>query len=463
MKKHVFFIGIGGTGLSAIARLLQEQGHIVRGSDQQISDLARELINGGITVYQGHSADHLVGVDLVIRSSAIPDSNPEVQAAHAAHIPVYKRSDILGELMHNQIGIAVAGTHGKTTTTAMIANMLNKLGLDPSYIIGSVSKDLGNNAHYGSGDYFVIEADEYDRMFLGLSPTIAVITNLEHDHPDCYPTFSDYLQAFKAFTEKVTPDGKVFVFLDHTGIQKLLPLLANPAILTYGTSSECDYQAREIALNRIGGYRFTVYQNTEQSSTRLITVDLSVPGMHNVMNALVTLGISHSLGLDLQSVANSLTEFSGTSRRFDILGEVNRITIIDDYAHHPTEIQATLQAARSRYPGRKIWAIWQPHTFSRTKILFDEFKNSFTQADHVIVSQIYASREKDEGFSSSQVVDAMQHPDARYIPSLEDISDYLVENLSSGDVMLVFSAGDATKISKDVLSRLTQKEKQHEL
>jgi UDP-N-acetylmuramate--alanine ligase len=213
----------------------------------------------------------------------------------------------------------------------------------------------------------------------------------------------------------------------------------------------------------MGGYHFSVYQNTAQSSTRLITVDLSVPGMHNVMNALVTLGISHSLGFDLQSAANSLTEFSGTSRRFDILGEVNQITIIDDYAHHPTEIQATLQAARSRYPGRKIWAIWQPHTFSRTKILFDEFKNSFTQADHVIVSQIYASREKDDVFTSSQVVDAMLHPDARYIASLKAITDYLVENLSSGDVMLVFSAGDATQVSKDVLSRLTQKEEHHEI
>lgn len=463
MKKHVFFIGIGGTGLSAIARLLQEKGHVVSGSDQQISDLARELIKDGITVYQGHSADHLKGVDLVIRSSAIPDNNPEVEAAHAASIPVFKRSDILAELMKDQKGIAVAGTHGKTTTTAMISTILQKLGLDPSYIIGSISKDLGNNAHYGTGDYFVIEADEYDRMFLGLSPTIAVITNLEHDHPDCYPTFSDYLQAFLAFTENVTPDGRVFVFRDDTGIQKLHPFITHPAVLTYGTSSDCDYQASEIAPNQMGGYRFTVYQNTAHSSVRLVTVDLSVPGMHNVMNALVTLGISHSLGLNLQSVVNSLTEFSGTSRRFDILGEVNRITIIDDYAHHPTEIQATLQAARSRYPGRKIWAIWQPHTFSRTKILFDEFKNSFTQADHVIVSQIYASREKDEGFSSSQVVDAMQHPDARYIASLEDISDYLVENLTSGDVMLVFSAGDATKISKDVLSRLTQKEKQHEL
>lgn len=463
MKKHVFFIGIGGTGLSAIARLLKEKGYIVSGSDQQISDLARDLMTDGITVYQGHAADHVVDVDLVIRSSAIPDSNPEVQAAHAAHIPVYKRSDILAELMQDQKGIAVAGTHGKTTTTAMIANMLYKLGLDPSYIIGSVSKDLGNNAHYGSGDYFVIEADEYDRMFLGLSPTIAVITNLEHDHPDCYPTFSDYLQAFKTFTEKILPEGHLFLHYEDSGNQKLRSLLNHPSIFTYGVSPECDYQALEITSNLMGGYRFLVHHKTQPATGALVTVNLSVPGTHNVLNALVVIGIAHQLGLDLNKAAQSLTEFSSTARRFDILGEANQITIIDDYAHHPTEIQATLQAARSRYPGRKIWAVWQPHTFSRTKILFEEFKNSFTQADHVIVSQIYASREKDDGFSSSQIVDAMQHPDARYIASLVDITDYLVENLSSGEVMLVFSAGDAIQISKDVLSRLTQKEKHHEI
>jgi UDP-N-acetylmuramate--alanine ligase len=463
MKKHVFFIGIGGTGLSAIARLLQEKGHVVSGSDQQISDLAKDLMSNGITVFQGHSANHVQDVDLVIRSSAIPDSNPEVQAAHTAHIPVYKRSDILAELMQDQKGIAVAGTHGKTTTTAMIANMLHKLGLDPSYIIGSVSKDLGNNAHYGSGDYFVIEADEYDRMFLGLSPTIAVVTNLEHDHPDCYPTFLDYLQAFKAFTEKILPGGHLFLQYEDDGNQKLLALLNHPSIITYGVSPECDYQAQDIAPNRIGGYQFAVYHNHEHASRALITVDLSVPGTHNVLNALVAIGVAHQLDLDLTAAAQALTEFSGTSRRFDIIGEADQITIIDDYAHHPTEIQATLQAARSRFPGKKIWAIWQPHTFSRTKILFDEFKNSFNQADHVIVSQIYASREKDDGFSSSQVVDAMRHQDARYIASLDDITDYLVENLSSGDVMLVFSAGDATQISKDVLSRLIQKEKHHEL
>lgn len=457
MMKHIFFVGIGGTGLSAIARLLKEKGYLVSGSDQQISDSARDLISAGITVYEGHSADHLKGVDQVIRSSAISDSNPEVQAAHTAHIPVYKRSDILGELMVDQKGIAIAGTHGKTTTTAMIATMLQKLGLDPSYIIGSVSKNLGNNAHFGSGDYFVIEADEYDRMFLGLAPTIGIITSLDHDHVDCYPSFSDYLKAFLDFTEKISPDGHLLVYQDDAGNQKLLPLVAHPSVITYGTSSACDFQAKEIQPNQMGGYQFTVYQNTTSAAEPIISVNLSVPGLHNVLNAISAIVVAHTLGLDLTLAAQALSEFSGTARRFEILGEVNQITIIDDYAHHPTEIKATLQAARSRYPNRKIWAIWQPHTYTRTKNLFDEFKNSFNQADHVIVSQIYASREKDDGFSSEQIVTAMHHPDTRYLPTLEEISDYLLENLFSGDVMLVFSAGDATKISKDVLYRLTQK------
>lgn len=457
MSKHVFIIGIGGTGLSAIARILSEKGYVVSGSDQHISDLARDLIADGIPVYEGHSADHLIDVDQVVRSSAITDSNPEVQAAHAAHIPVYKRSDILSELMIDQKGIAIAGTHGKTTTTAMIATMLQKLGLDPSYIIGSVSKNLGKNAHFGSGDYFVIEADEYDRMFLGLTPSIGVITSLDHDHVDCYPTFSDYLQAFRAFTEKISSEGHLFIYQDDPGNQKLIPLLAHPSVITYGTSTECDFQAKDIQPNQIGGYQFTAHQNNPSTAEPLVTVNLSVPGLHNVLNALAAIAVAHTLGLNLAAVAQALSEFSGTARRFDILGEVDQITIIDDYAHHPTEIKATLQAARSRYPNREIWAVWQPHTYTRTRILFDEFKNSFDQADHVIVSQIYASREQDNGFSAEQVVTVMNHPDARYIPSLEDISDYLVENLSSGAVLLVFSAGDATKISKNVLSRLTHK------
>lgn len=463
MKKHVFFIGIGGTGLSAIARVLKEKGYIVSGSDQQMSDLAKDLISSGITVYEGHSPDHLVGVDLVIRSSAIPEENVEVKAARQAKIPVYKRSDILGDLMSEKTGIGIAGTHGKTTTTAILATVLTELGLDPSYIIGSVSKNLGKNAHHGTGNYFVIEADEYDHMFLGLSPTYGIITNLEHDHPDCYPTFTDYFLAFKRFAEKINPEGALFCCLDDPGVQNLMNITSNKNILTYGTAPECDYQAKDIQTNLLGGYSYSVYKKSDGTSQKLVDVNLEIPGLHNVLNSLAIISLIHYAGLDVEKTASVLRKFSGTARRFEIVAEVNRITIIDDYAHHPTEIKATLQAAKSRYAGRKLWAVWQPHTYSRTMTLFEEFKNSFLDADHVIISQIYASREKNDAFSAAQIAEAMTHPDVKYIAKLEDITNYLYETLQPGDVLLVFSAGDATQVSSNLKRRLAQKEMNHEL
>ena len=459
----MFFIGIGGTGLSAIARVLKEKGYIVSGSDQYLSDLAKNLIASGITVFEGHSPDHLVGVDLVIRSSAIPEDNIEVQAARNAKIPVYKRSDILSELMQDKTGIGVAGTHGKTTTTAIMATVLNGLGLDPSYIIGSVSKNLGKNAHYGDGEHFVIEADEYDRMFLGLSPTYGIITNLEHDHPDCFPTFNDYLMAFKAFAEKVAPKGKLLCCLDDPGVQKLMKIISGIEVLTYGTRSESDFQAIDIQPNQLGGYSFSVIFKDGNKLQELGRVDLEVPGLHNVLNALAVIGLIHQSGLDVDETRKILGEFCGTARRFEIVGMVNQITLIDDYAHHPTEIKATLQAAKSRYAGQKIWAVWQPHTYSRTLTLFNEFKNSFTDANHVIISQIYASREKNDSFSAAQITEAMNHPDARYIASLEDITSYLLSKLQAGDVLLVFSAGDANQITSNLKRSLVQKEINHEL
>jgi UDP-N-acetylmuramate--alanine ligase len=463
VKKNVFFIGIGGTGLSAIARVLKEKGYSVSGSDQYISDPAKDLISFGIPVYEGHSADHLVGVDLVVRSSAISEDNPEIQEARRAKIPVYKREDILADLMKDKVGIGIAGTHGKTTTTAMLATALAGLQLDPSYIIGSVSKNLGNNAHFGMGDHFVIEADEYDRMFLGLALTYSIITNLEHDHPDCYPTFSDYLLAFKAFSENLRPGGKLICCRDDFGVQRLLQLLNAENILTYGISEDCDYQARNFRMNTVGGYSFNAIKTSGDGIEVLTEVELKIPGLHNVLNSLSIIALTHQLGLDVEKSATLLGDFSGTSRRFEIVAEINQITLIDDYAHHPTEIQATLQAAKSRYPNRAIWAVWQPHTYSRTQILFNEFVNSFTDADHVIISQIYASREKNDNFSASQLVEAMSHSDTRYIAHLEDIEEYLFSNLKPGAVLLVFSAGDAIQINKNLKLRLAQKEKNHEL
>ena len=460
----VHFIGIGGSGLSAIARLLLERGDTVTGSDRVLSPFASELQKAGATVYIGHHPRNITGADFVVRSSAIPDDNPEVKAAQLAKIPVYKRADFLGQLMADKTGIAVAGTHGKTTTTAMIAWVLTELGRDPSFIIGSTMSNLGVNAHAGKGNAFVIEADEYDRMFLGLKPRIEVITNLEHDHPDCYPTFEDMFTAFESFVDLLPADGTLIVCADDKGAASLITRArqAGKAVVGYAIQGDMTImspmwiQARSLETNSLGGYRFQVLSNLSGENTSS-KVDLQVPGEHNVRNALAVLAVVELLGLPAQRAAEALAKFSGTGRRFEMRGEVNGVTVIDDYAHHPTEILATLAAARARYPERRIWAVWQPHTYSRTQILFTEFSRAFKDANEVIVSEVYASREPKQAFTSAEIVSAMPHASARYINTLKEISHYLIKHLQPGDVLLVFSAGDANQISTDVLAGLQER------
>ncbi len=456
---HVHLIGIGGSGLSAIARLLLESGFSVSGSDRTQSDLAKQLAAAGATVFTGHTAENIRGADLVVRSSAIPDSNPEVTAALAAGIPVLKRADFLGQLMRGRLGIAVAGTHGKTTTTAMLAWLLVACGEDPSYIIGGVSKNLNNNAHAGRGQAFVIEADEYDRMFLGLSPQIAVVTMMEHDHPDCFPTAQEYYDAFAAFVRRLQPGGLLLTSADDPHAPALAAELpAGCRHLSYGMSPSADLRASSLTRNSAGGFTFQVIDNTGEM---VMEIALEVPGEHNVRNALAAFAVARELSLDLAAAASALARFSGTGRRFDLRGEANGVVIIDDYAHHPTEIRATLAAARSRYADRRIWAVWQPHTYSRTLALLPEFKNAFGDADQVIVTAIYAAREKDPGFSASQVVAEMPHSAARYIPALTDVRDTLLAELQPGDVVLVLSAGDADQVSTQILAALHHKEESH--
>lgn len=456
--EHVHLIGIGGSGLSAIARLLLESGYEVSGSDQAMSAWAQDLVEHGVRVIIGHSADNIAGADLIVRSSAIPESNVEIQAALQAGIPIYKRDQFLGKLLERYEGIAVAGTHGKTTTTAMIAWILTGLNADPSYIIGGTSKDLGNNAHAGKSSLFVIEADEYDRMFLGLHPKLAVITNIEHDHPDCYPTPQSYLQAFASFAAGIRENGSVLINADDAAAVQLGKELSR-RMLTFGLHSGADYLAEGLTVNKQGGITFhAVYRAETEEEESLAWVKLQVPGEHNVRNALAALAVVHQLGLSCADAAPILGSFSGTGRRFDILGEANGVTVIDDYAHHPTEIKATLEAARSRYPQRRIWAVWQPHTFSRTQTLMDEFCGAFENADQVIVTEIYASREKSSGFSSRAVVEKMSNPNAVYVPSLEDASRWVIERIQPGDVLLVLSAGDATRVSAEVLKAMKEKQ-----
>jgi len=458
---HVHFIGIGGSGLSAIARLLLESGYEVSGSDAVSSPFVLDLRAAGATVSIEHAPGNVLGADWVVRSSAIPDDNIEVAAAHTAGIPVFKRADFLGRMMQDKIGIAVAGTHGKTTTTAMLAFVLSSLGADPSFIAGGVVRNLGVNAHAGKGSTFVVEADEYDHMFLGLKPRIAVITNVEHDHPDCYPTPADFRAAFAAFAGLLPPEGTLVACADDPGAAEVAAeaIKLGRFVMQYGVADTVRGNsgervlARNLLPNNKGGFNF-------EASVKGISMQaaLQVPGKHNVLNALAVLAVVSLLRLPLDEAAAALGNFSGAGRRFEVRGEVDGITVVDDYGHHPTEIRATLAAARSRYPGQRIWAVWQPHTYSRTRMLFDEFVNAFADADEVIVTEIYRSREAQQDYSSRRVVDAMRHPSAHFIADLATVEDYLLDHLDPGDILIVLSAGDADQVSTQVLAHLREHE-----
>ncbi|MFH1184639.1 MAG: UDP-N-acetylmuramate--L-alanine ligase [Chloroflexota bacterium] len=459
-REHVHFIGIGGSGLSAIARMLKESGYIVTGSDMTLSSFAADLQAAGVLISIGHAAENIRGADWVVRSSAIADDNPEVQAAMAAGIPVYRRADFLGKFMEDKDGIAVAGTHGKTTTTAMIAFALSELGMEPSFIVGGVLSNYGVNARAGRGQAFVVEADEYDRMFLGLKPRIEVITSLEHDHPDCYPTFDDMLTAFESFVALLPHNGTLIGCLDDGGAANLMMRARRLGrnVMAYSLQQELTItaarwmQGRNVRPNRLGGFDFDAATNV--GSTKLVSLGLRVPGEHNVSNALAALSVCAVLGLSLQAAAEALGRFTGTGRRFEIKGESRNVLVIDDYAHHPTEIRATLAAARARYPGRRIWAVWQPHTYSRTQTLFDQFVQAFGDADETIVTEIYRSREAAQDYSAEEIVRAMNTESAHFIATLQGATDYLLRNLQRDDVVLVMSAGDADRISADVLAGL---------
>jgi len=444
--------------MSAIARLLQESGFKVSGSDRAESPYTRDLAAAGVTIHIGHQAGNVQGADLVVRSSAIADDNIEVSAARSAGIAVLKRAEYLGSLMEGRTGIAVAGTHGKTTTTAMLAWVLTALGQDPAFICGGTLTNLGVNARAGKGAVFVIEADEYDRMFLGLKPSLAIVTNVEHDHPDCYPTPEDFHRAFVEFVHLLPPTGTLVTCVEDAGARRLLHAAkkAGKAVVAYSLSPVVEDSNIEVntfteVLNPGTDGAFTFEARVMGDP---VTVSLQVPGRHNVSNALGVLSVIRLLGLDLAEAGNALGEFRGAGRRFELRGEVDGVTVIDDYAHHPTEIRATLAAARLRFPDRRIWAVWQPHTYSRTRTLMREFTQAFQEADEVLVTEVFASREAEQNFSSRQVVSAMAHRSAHYTGGLENTRNILISLLHPGDVVLILSAGDADQISTRLLAHL---------
>ncbi|NLG48615.1 MAG: UDP-N-acetylmuramate--L-alanine ligase [Chloroflexi bacterium] len=453
LPRHIHLVGIGGIGLSAIARVLAAWGYQVSGSDQRASAITQELNQQGIVTYVGHAGTQVADAELVVISSAVPETNAEVQAARAAGIPVIKRQQLLGLMMADSVGVAVAGTHGKTTTTAMLSVMLTRLNLSPTFIVGGIVSELGTNAQAGKGPHFVIEADEYDRMFHGLRPRIAVVTNLEMDHPDCYPTMADYRQAFATFLERVPADGQIVACVDGSELAALLRERDHrgPRALTYGISPEAEYQVRDVAANARGGVDFCVVREGQLWGS----FTLSVPGRHNALNATAALLVAECLGIDRASAGQALAEYRGVLRRFEVKGERQGVVVVDDYAHHPTEIRATLAAARARYPGRRLWAVWQPHTYSRTEALLNEFRSCFADADQVIITDIYAARAREQATIHGEALAvAIDHAHVRYLGSLERVVETLGNELCSGDVLITLGAGDGYLIGERILVKL---------
>lgn len=454
---HVHLMGIGGTGLSAIAQVLLELGAQVSGSDRQISTNTERLEEKGATIFVGQVAANLTEQsadfqpDVVLISSAIDENNPEFQAAQTLGYPVVKRDNFLPILLEQRLLIAVAGTHGKSTTTAMIIQVLREAGIEAGYIVGTVVPGYGN-ASAGNSPYFVLEADEYDHMFLGLHPTLAVITNVEWDHPDCYPTPESFVAAFAQFVQQVKHNGVIISCADDTGAEQLRQNRQEDgcAWLTYGLADQSDLQANCATPVAGSGY----HAETKWRGEPLERLALQVPGLHNLQNALAALTVAQWCQVPAQKAMAALARFTGTARRFEPKGEINNILVFDDYAHHPSEIQVTLSAARKRYPDRRIWAIFQPHTYSRTREMYQEMAHSFADADQVLVTDIYAAREQDDGtISAMDIVQTSLHPNIHHTPLLTDATQHLRREARPNDVLITLGAGDGYKIGEEFLAK----------
>jgi len=451
--KHVHCVGVGGFGISAIARVLLERGYRVSGSDLQLSPVAEALAASGATVMIGHQAENIGDAEIVLASSAVPEDNVELVAARGRGTPVLKRAEFLAQLMAGTMGVAIAGTAGKTTTAGMLAWILVQGGLDPSFIVGGVIEGLGTNAQSGHGPHFVIEADEYDRMFLGLVPTVAAVTHLEHDHPDCYPTFAEMRKAFVRFIEPVPSNGLIVGCADHPSVKELLSLEWEATVQTCGLSNANDWYATEVLPNPLGGHDMNVWH----SGQRWHSVRLRVPGLYNVRNALVALAIADWLGMDRGTICQALRTFSGIGRRFQVLGRVGEMVVVDDYAHHPTKIRAALSAARAHFPERPVWAVFQPHTYSRTRALWGEFVECLGQADHVIVLDVYPARETDTlGVDPAALAAQITRADARYVRDLHAAVAYLRSHVEPNAVVLSLSAGDGNQVAVRLLEQLAE-------
>ncbi len=444
------FVGIGGVGMSGLARMLVRRGYLVTGSDMSESPIVEQLAAEGLPVWIGHSAENVGLADLVITTAAAPSSNPELVSARERGIPIIKRAAVLGLLCDSRTCIAVAGTHGKSTTSGMLAYALDRAGLAPSFAVGATVSQLGTNARSGDGALFVAEADEYDYSFLWLKPDVAIITNIEHDHPDLFPRLEDVEEAFDLFVSRIQPTGTLVISADDPGCRMLVARLTNLPVnvITFGFSERADWQIERVA----GRDHFHVPGNG------ILRTKLRIPGGHNRLNAAACLAAAVAAGINPSALLPGLDDFDGVGRRFEVKGEIDGVTVVEDYAHHPTELRATITAARERFPAAQIVAVFQPHTFSRTRALLDDFARALSLADRVVLAPIYAAREADDlGVNSDDIAERILDLPVASVDSLDEAVETSVADTKPGDVILIIGAGDIWKVSPAAISLLEKR------
>ena len=449
---HIHFIGIGGISMSGLAEILLQEGFQISGSDAHESELTRQLTKAGATVFYGQSAGNIRdNIDVVVYTAAIHPDNPEYAAAKAAGIPMLSRAELLGQIMRNyKTAIAVSGTHGKTTTTSMLSTILLEAEADPTISVGGILPAIGGNIRVGQSETFLTEACEYTNSFLSFYPTVSIILNIEEDHLDFFKDIDDIRHSFHRFAGLLPEDGLLILNGEIAHPEEITQGIS-ARVITYGLTGTENYTAKEIAYDAKGCASFQLCRNGEVTGT----VSLSVPGVHNVSNALAALAASLELGISFETAAAGLAAFHGTDRRFQYKGEWNGVTVIDDYAHHPTEIAATLKAAVN-YPHRELWCVFQPHTYTRTRAFLKEFAQVLSQADHIVLADIYAARETDTlGISSRTLQEEIRKlgKDCDYFPSFEEIETFLSKKCMHGDLLITMGAGDVLKIGENLLSR----------
>ena len=449
--RHIHCIGVGGIGLSGIAEILKSRGYEVSGSDMRESDTTERLLEHGIRIFLGHRGKNVENADLVIYSTAVSKDNPELKRAKELGIPTMTRAEMLGILMEEyKTSIAISGTHGKTTTTSMISLILNRAQMDPTILVGGNLGEFGGNVRVGESQFFVTEACEYMDAFLSSRPRIEIILNIDSDHLDYFKDIEHIANSFREFAKRVPDDGVIIAYDANPFVRSIVKDMDN--VITFGFSDSCDYSVEDVIFNSSGNPQFYVNYH----GMRLCTVMMSIPGEHNILNALAAIACCHYLGVDVSDIVETLEEYKGTQRRFDIMGTTNNnIKLIDDYAHHPTEIKATLDAV-SNMKYKNLWVLFQPHTYTRTMALFDEFAESFERADVVVLAEIYAAREKNiHKISSESLVKEIKKDYPRkevyFYPDFEEMANFVYENAEPGDLVITMGAGDIYKVGERIL------------